>query len=225
MSQNSQELYLCKLNEDGISHLKKLIQPLIPIASQYFTSQQLTLSSLIWSVLIVLSGSLARQNKLWFSVSIVAVVMHIITDLLDGAVSQYSKDGMDRWNFFMDHLLDFVLTVSVFAGLAIYFFKENPEVLAYLFIIFALITINMVASFLMVGHQGLDLGIKVSSICFNIFHMHFVLIVFYFIIMLGNVKSLDSSVLLYIVALLVALTIFNIYNKQKHMRTHAVHST
>lgn len=212
------ETYASKLNEESIKCIKNIIAPLVPIASRYFTSQQLTLASLIWSFLLVLSGYLALKNKCWFFVSIFALIMHIITDLLDGCVSEYNNDGMGKWNFFMDHLLDFTLTIAVFLGLALYFYKKNPTMLIWIFISFSLIIVNMVASFLMVSEQGLDLGICLNEcFTFNIFHMHFIIILFYVIIMITPTKKLGYGFVMCLSICLFVLTCINIHSKQEKM--------
>lgn len=213
------ETYASKLNEESIKCIKNIITPLVPFASQYFTSQQLTLASLIWSFLLVVSGLLARKNKLWFFVSIFALIMHIITDLLDGCVSEYTNDGMGKWNFFMDHLLDFTLTIAVFFGLALYFYKINSTMLIWIFVCFSLIIINMAASFLMVSEQGLDLGICLNEcFTFNIFHMHFIIILFYVIIMITPTKKLGHGFVMCLSIGLFVLTCINIHSKQEKMK-------
>jgi hypothetical protein len=141
----------------------------------------------------------------------------MVTDILDGRVSEYLNDGMCKWNFFMDHLLDFVLAVAVFIGLSSYYYGKSTSILLCIFAVFALVVINMAASFLMVAEQGLDLGITVDDrISFNIFYMHFILIAFYIysIVFVSHNKSNDPTVFVYIIIIFLLLTVFNIYKKQ-----------
>ena len=206
-----------KLNEEDIMFIKQWLEPYVPWVAERFSSVQLTLSSLLWSVLLIISGYLARSNKLWFLLSIIALIMHMVTDILDGRVSEYLNDGMCKWNFFMDHLLDFVLAVAVFIGLSSYYYGKSTSILLCIFAVFALVVINMAASFLMVAEQGLDLGITVDDrISFNIFYMHFILIAFYIysIVFVSHNKSNDPTVFVYIIIIFLLLTVFNIYKKQ-----------
>lgn len=213
------EPYLRKINQESILLLTKFLEPMIPIVSHYVTSQQLTMCSLAWSILLIISGYLARRNPCWFVMSIIALLLHIFTDLLDGSVSEYNQDGFGKWNYFMDHLLDVVFAVSVFIGLAIYYWKRNIGIVVYFFIVLIMIIVNMVASFLMACNQGLDLGIRVKNICFNIFHMHFLLIAFYiYIIVSKGTMVLDGYTMMYLIIPLMCLTIYNIYNKQKQCK-------
>lgn len=214
-------LYMSKINEEDIMFLKSMLEPYLPFVSQYVTSKQLTLCTLLWCSIIVLSGYFARKNPAWFLISIFALVMHMITDILDGSLSVYNNDGLHRWNFFMDHLLDFTLAVSVFAGLAIFVYRRSKLLLTFMFICFALVAINMVASFLMIHEeQGLDIGIRISdSISLNIFYMHFVLIVIYMYIIFVGKKSIKHMQVVtpYLTYILVILTIYNVYTKQSKL--------
>lgn len=213
--------YISKINEEDIMFLKSMLEPYLPLVSQYVTSKQLTLCTLIWCTLLILSGFFARKNPAWFLVSIFALVMHMITDILDGSLSLYNNDGLHKWNFFMDHLLDFTLAVSIFAGLAIFVYRRSKLLLTFMFISFALVAINMVASFLMIHEeQGLDIGIRISdSLSINIFYMHFVLIAIYVYIMCVGKKSIRHMQVVtpYLSYILVILTVFNVYTKQSKL--------
>lgn len=210
----SHEPYVCKLNEDSIIYLKQLLSPIIPYLSEYTTSKHLTLCTLLWSILVILSGYLARFNKYWFIVSIIALMGHVVTDILDGAMSTYQGDGLEKWNFFMDHLLDFVFAISIFVGLSLYFYKKHTKMIIPLFIIFTMIIINMAASFLLVVERGLDLGIKIQGcFAFNIFHMHIVLTLFYIYVMMNGKRT--NVLWAWIIASIVSiLTILNVYKRQ-----------
>jgi len=210
----SDEPYVCKLNEDSILYLKQALSPLIPYLSQYTTSKHLTLCTLLWSFLVILSGYLARFNKYWLILSIMALMGHVVTDLLDGALSSYQNDGLEKWNFFMDHLLDFVLAISIFVGLAVHFYKRQTAMILPLFIIFIMIIINMAASFLLIVERGLDLGINIQGcFAFNIFHMHLVMVLFYIYVMMYRKRT--STLWAWIIASIISLlTVYNIYKRQ-----------
>lgn len=210
----SDEPYVCKLNEDSIMYLKQLLSPLIPYLSQYTTSKHLTLCTLLWSFLVILSGYLARFNRYWLILSIMALMGHVVTDILDGAMSSYQNDGLEKWNFFMDHLLDFVLAISIFVGLAVHFYKRHTAMIIPLFIIFTMIIINMAASFLLIVERGLDLGINIQGcFAFNIFHMHLIMVLFYIYVMMYRKRT--NTLWAWIIASIISLlTIYNVYKRQ-----------
>jgi len=219
MPNTTPEPYVCKLNEDGINYIKQLLSPLLPFLSKYTTSKHLTMCTLMWACLIILSGYLARSHRYWLTLSIIALVGHIITDLLDGALSVYQEDGLEKWNFFMDHLLDFIFAISIFVSLAIFFYKRQIKLITPLFVIFAMVIINMAASFLLVVEKGLDLGINIKGcFAFNIFHMHFLMIVFYMAIILMHRKAKINVLIIWVITFIItSLTIFNIYQKQEEL--------
>jgi phosphatidylglycerophosphate synthase len=211
------EPYVCKINEDSILYIKHKLKLLVPFLSKYVNSTQLTLCTLLWSFLIVLSGYLARTNRLWLLLSIISLIGHLITDLLDGEMSIYQNDGLEKWNFFMDHLLDFILTIAVFIGLVLMFYKKNTPLLFPIFFIFALTIINMAASFLLVAEKGLDLGVQLNNcFTFNIFHMHLILIIFYIVNIIFK-KRIKALYIYPLVVLIGLITIYNIYKKQEDL--------
>jgi phosphatidylglycerophosphate synthase len=212
------EPYVCKVNEQSIMKTKNMLKVLLPYLSNYLNSTHLTLCTLLWSIFIVLAGYLSRKNTLWLLLSIFALIGHFVTDLLDGEMSLYQKDGLEKWNFFMDHLLDFVLAIAIFVGFVLQYYKRQTQILLPLFIIFTLIIINMAASFLLVAENGLDLGIKIHEcLTFNIFHMHIILIIFYLVNIIFK-KKINTMFIWFLTALMGIITIYNIYKKQKELR-------
>ena len=218
LNKSVKEPYVCKVNEDSILYIKQFLKLFVPFLSKYVNSTQLTLCTLLWSFLIVLSGYLARQNRLWLLLSIIALLGHFITDLLDGEMSLYQNDGLEKWNFFMDHLLDFILTIAVFIGLVLMYYKKNTTILFPLFIIFALIIINMAASYLLIVEKGLDLGVQWNDcFTFNIFHMHFILVIFYIVNIIFK-KRIKPLYIYPLVLLIASITMYNIYKKQEDLK-------
>jgi phosphatidylglycerophosphate synthase len=208
-----------KLNEESIAFLKMALDPYIPFVARFLTSGQLTMCSLVWSALLIVSGVLARTNSLWLLLSVLSLLLHMFTDILDGSVSVYNNDGLYKWNFFMDHLLDYILALSAFFGIAIYFHGNDTTMQVLAFIFFALIAVNMVASFLMVAEQGLDIGISLDDrLSFNIFYVHFLLIVFYCYFAYYGPQNCDSSIMYYFIGFLLVLTVINISKKSQSLQ-------
>ncbi len=218
MNKMSKEPYVCKVNEDSILYIKNILKLSIPFLSNYVNSTQLTFCTLLWSVLVIISGYLSRYNKLWLLLSIFALIGHFVTDLLDGEMSIYQNDGLEKWNFFMDHLLDFTLTIAVFIGLVLFYYKKHTQILFPLFLIFALTIINMAASFLLIAEKGLDLGVQINDcFTFNIFHMHIILIIFYVINIIVK-KKINVLYIWFLTFFIGTITIYNIHSKQKELR-------
>ena len=219
VARNTHCRYICKRNEEGIQMIESFLSPLIPFLAQCTTSKQLTLCTLLWAFLVIISGYLARSNRLWLLLSLVAVLGHVVTDLLDGALSTYQDDGLEKWNFFMDHILDFVFAISIFTGAVLFLYKKNTKLIIPIFFIFTMVLINMASSFLLIVERGLDLGINVNkSFAFNIFHMHIIIILFYIAFIAFGRNSQSISFALFIVAIFITiLTIYNIYTRQNDL--------
>src|SRR3989344_516396 len=95
--------------------------PKIPI---WLGSHHLTLMTLIWSGLIVLSGFLAMRSLHWFWLSSVCILLQWVTDVLDGSIGRKRNTGLIRWGFYMDHFLDYIFLCSILAS---YIFTLNSN--------------------------------------------------------------------------------------------------
>lgn len=219
---SSEQSFLTKVNEESILFLDTFTQ-LVPGMSQFFSSSQLTYASLLWACIIAFSGYQARNNTLWLWLVVVGVCLHMTTDLIDGTLSKYMKDGMDKWNFFMDHLFDYIMALALLACFSSLTYGRNTSLFIIFVLAFALVSINMVASFILVFENGLDLGINIGQIKFNIFHMHFIVVAYLLFVIFtnGNVLYRTTHIINLLVMLLVmmlfVLTFLNIYQKQKKL--------
>ncbi|MDH4366293.1 MAG: hypothetical protein OEY70_19605 [Acidimicrobiia bacterium] len=72
-----------------------------PILSHHFT-----LATLVWSAGTVGAGWMARRNLAWLHVVPVMVFLQWLTDSLDGSLGKHRRQGLVKWGFFKDHLLD-----------------------------------------------------------------------------------------------------------------------
>ncbi len=109
-------------------------------------SHHLTYVTLFWSAGIVVSGWLARDNRAWLNVISVMVFGQWFTDSFDGSLGKYRKQGLVKWGFFMDHILDLLFAGSIVIA---YSFLVDAKWLEFLFLILLLSTCaTMAVSFL-----------------------------------------------------------------------------
>ncbi len=85
----------------------------MPKIPQPILSHHLTAVTLIWSAGTILFGYLAIDDRVWLHGMSVMVVGQWLTDSLDGTLGKYRKQGLVKWGFYMDHLLDFVFAGSI----------------------------------------------------------------------------------------------------------------
>ncbi len=125
---------------------RKFIDAAIPKIPKPILSHHLTAVTALWSAGCVLFGWLAQDNLHWLHGMSVMVFGQWITDSFDGSLGKYRKQGLVRWGFFADHLLDLVFAGSVVIA---YSFLVDAWWLQFLFMILLLITCaTMATSFL-----------------------------------------------------------------------------
>jgi archaetidylinositol phosphate synthase len=129
---------------------KAWIEYITPKVPKFIEGYHLTLSTILWSGLILLFSYLARRNIQWLWGASLMIIMHYITDSLDGAVGRYRGTGIIKWGFFMDHLLDYLFLASILAGYS-FLFRQYITLHFFTLIVFTLFMIN---SYLSLAAKG-----------------------------------------------------------------------
>ncbi len=125
---------------------RTFIDFVIPKIPKPILSHHLTAVTAFWSAGCVLFGWLAQNNLHWLHGMSVMVFGQWLTDSLDGSLGKYRKQGLVKWGFFADHLLDLIFAGSVVIA---YSFLVQARWLQFLFLILLLITCaTMATSFL-----------------------------------------------------------------------------
>ena len=127
---------------------RRFINWAIPRLPKPILSHHLTMLTLVWSVLMVLFGWLARNpdGRGWLHAMSVLVFLQWLTDSLDGSLGKYRKQGLVKWGFFMDHLLDLLFAGSIVIA---YSFMVEVWWLRLCFMVLLLVTCaTMAVSFL-----------------------------------------------------------------------------
>ncbi len=102
--------------------------------------------TLVWSAGTVRFGWLADGNRAWLHGVSVMVFFQWLTDSFDGSLGKYRKQGLVKWGFYMDHLLDLLFAGSIVIA---YSFLVEAKWLEFLFLILLLVTCaTMAVSFL-----------------------------------------------------------------------------
>ncbi len=105
-------------------------------------SHHLTMVTLLWSAGTIFFGWLAADDLVWMHAMSVMVFGQWLTDSFDGSLGKYRKQGLVKWGFFMDHILDLVFAGSIVIG---YSFLA-PDGADILFFLLLLITCAMMAT-------------------------------------------------------------------------------
>ena len=124
------------------NRLKNWAVPRIPEGIETY---HLTLMTLIWSLVNVGVGFLAKHHLGWLWVVSLMIVLQYLTDLFDGELGRQRNTGLVKWGFYMDHLLDYVFLCSlVFVGYMI----SPPGLEVWYFFLVVILGGFMVNSFL-----------------------------------------------------------------------------
>lgn len=110
-----------RFQTDPIKIITPLLWPLeqkwiawaVPRLPNFLNGVSLTLLSILWSILIIIFGWLAKNNLHWLWGFSASVAMHYLCDALDGAVGRYRHSGLVNWGYFMDHLFDFFFLCAI----------------------------------------------------------------------------------------------------------------
>ncbi|OHB51148.1 MAG: hypothetical protein A2Y10_09215 [Planctomycetes bacterium GWF2_41_51] len=111
----------------------------------------LTLTTILWSVGVIVFGYLAKNNVHWLWLSSLMLFMQWFTDCFDGALGRHRDTGIPKWGFFMDHLLDFIFMACIFIGYSFLLEGIHREIILWMIPVFGTF---MVSSFLSFGATG-----------------------------------------------------------------------
>ncbi len=155
---------------------RRLIDWGVPRIPAPILSHHLTYLTALWSAAVVVFGRLAQDDLRWLHGVSVMVFLQWLTDSFDGSLGKYRKQGLVRWGFYMDHLLDLVFAGSMVIA---YSFLVDAWWLEFLFLILLLITCaTMAVSFLsfaatnqfQIAHYGIGpTEIRIGYIALNTF--------------------------------------------------------
>lgn len=103
--------------------------------------------TLVWSLLILLFSFLASRDLRWLWLVSLMIAFHWITDHFDGKVGKYRNTGLERWGYYMDHLLDYFFLCSVTIGYAFILPERSRYQLLFMLAIFGAYDISTFLAF------------------------------------------------------------------------------
>jgi phosphatidylglycerophosphate synthase len=136
--QNQQFAGASKVNTSFLSPLERRITPaVLPKIPAWLETHHLTMLTLVWSGFILLFSYLAARNLSWLWAVSAMILLHYVTDHLDGKVGKFRNTGLVRWGYYMDHLLDYFFLCSVIIGYAFILPEKSRYQLLFMLAIFA----------------------------------------------------------------------------------------
>lgn len=117
--QNEQFAGARKVNTSFLKPLERRLEPLVlPRIPDWIETSHLTMMTVVWCVGILGFSYLAARDLRWLWAVSAMIVCQYITDHFDGKIGKYRGTGLERWGYYMDHLLDYFFLASVIIGYA-----------------------------------------------------------------------------------------------------------
>ena len=103
--------------------------------------------TILWSLIIVVSGFLAKYNINWLGLTSLMILFQYLTDLLDGEIGRQRKTGLIKWGFYMDHFLYYIFLCSILIGYSFLLSGNNIYILFFILALFGAFMVNSFLSF------------------------------------------------------------------------------
>lgn len=130
---------------------QNVIDRYVRIIPAWLQTHHLTLLTLLWTILIALTGFLATYNSKWLFASSLIIIFQYSTDLFDGHIGRLRNTGLVKWGYFMDHLLDYLFQCAIYFG---YFLLLHESYKPLFLIMTFVFTGYMIHSFLLYTTTG-----------------------------------------------------------------------
>ncbi len=125
----------------------RLKATLIPCVPKGIETYHLTLTTIVWSVLVILFSWLATFNRQWMWGVSAAILAQYITDLLDGAIGRHRNTGLVKWGYYMDHFLDYVFLCAMLIGYSLLIPNHMKYIMFFVMAVFCGFMVNSFLQF------------------------------------------------------------------------------
>jgi len=198
-----------KVNNSFLSPLERRLAPIvIPRIPTWLETQHLTMLTLVWSLLILFFSFLAARNIRWLWMVSVMIALQWVTDHYDGKVGKHRNTGLQRWGYYMDHLLDYFFLCSVILGYAFILPERSRFQLMLMLALFAAYDFSTFLAF-----SAMD-ELKISHLKFGPTEFRLALIIINGLLITFGTKHMISG-LKWVNAGAVVGLVFLIYGTQK----------
>lgn len=201
----------------GVSILGPIEQRFIrwaaPRVPSWLRSHHLTLATIPICIGIVACGYLARTDERWLLASAGLIFIQWLTDSLDGAVGRLRNEGLVRWGYYMDHLLDYAFLVAILTG---YMLLLPAEFVRVQFLVLGIFAGFMISSFLAFGASN---QFRISHLGIGPTEIRIVFIVINVLLVMYGKTNLRWS-LPYVLGIAFIGLLIVVYRTQKELWDH-----
>jgi len=104
------------LNHFLLGYERKILNACLPLVPSWMSTVHLTLMTIVWCIGIVFFSWLAVTDLIWLWGFSFCVFMQHVTDMLDGEIGRVRHEGLIKWGFYMDHVLDYAFVCAIMMG-------------------------------------------------------------------------------------------------------------
>jgi phosphatidylglycerophosphate synthase len=126
------------------TRLKNWLVPMVPKGVETY---HLTVTTVLWSVLIIVFSFFAKYNMHWLWLVSLMIFFQYITDLLDGEIGRRRNTGLIKWGFYMDHFLDYIFLFAILIGYSMILPAKFHYILFFILAMFGAFMVNSFLSF------------------------------------------------------------------------------
>jgi phosphatidylglycerophosphate synthase len=98
---------------------RKVVGRILPRLPSWLQTYHLTLLTPVCSLGIVGFSWLAARDIRWLWAVSGMIMLQYACDFLDGKLGKYRDTGLEKWGFYMDHLVDYTFVFAVLFGYAL----------------------------------------------------------------------------------------------------------
>lgn len=138
--------------------MERFVLPRIP---SWIETTHLTMLTVVWCAGILGFSYLAARDRRWLWGVSAMIFCQYLTDYFDGKVGKYRETGLERWGYYMDHLLDYFYLASVILGYAFILPEQSRYQLLIMLVLFGAYDMSTFLAF------GVTRELKISYLKFG----------------------------------------------------------
>src|SRR5215813_848225 len=137
-----------KVNTSFLKPLERRLEPIVlPRIPAWLGTTHLTMLTIVWCLGILGFSYLGARDRRWMWAVSLMILCQYLSDYFDGKIGKYRQTGLERWGYYMDHLLDYFFLGSVIIGYAFILPERSRYQLLVMIVLFAVYDMSAFLAF------------------------------------------------------------------------------
>lgn len=169
-----------KIGDWALRRLEDKVRPFLAAqVPPWIETYHLTFSALIWTIGVIISAYLAQYSLNWLWLSCLFILLHYLTDFLDGTIGRIRNTGLIKWGYYMDHFLDYIFFTALILSYSFILPAQSHMILIVIMLLQIGFMINIFLLFATTNELAIAFGgigpseIRILYVLFNIFLIFF----------------------------------------------------